>query len=273
MTKDLFNLSGRAIVITGGGGLMGRHHALAIARQGGLPVLLDQDQGRLENVRKKVFDTTGIESLNYKADVTREDSLKSVLESCLSKKIEINGLINNAAIDAKVGGASTGLTRLENMSLEKWDLEVAVGLTGAFLCSRIFGSQMAKTAGGVILNIASDLGIIAPDQRLYRQPGLSEEQQPVKPVTYSVIKHGLIGLTRYLATYWADKNIRVNALCPGGIQDKQSDEFLLRIKNLIPMGRMASEDEYEGAVVFLCSDASKYMTGQILVMDGGRSVW
>jgi len=132
---------------------------------------------------------------------------------------------------------------------------------------------MAQQKSGVIVNIASDLSVISPDQRLYRQPGLKEDKQPVKPVTYSVIKTGLLGLTRYLATYWADRNIMVNALSPGGIYTGQPQEFVKRLTNLIPMGRMAEISEYRKAIIFLCSDASKYMTGQNLIMDGGRSVW
>jgi NAD(P)-dependent dehydrogenase (short-subunit alcohol dehydrogenase family) len=151
---------------------------------------------------------------------------------------------------------------------------VAVGLTGAFLCSQVFGTAMAKDSkGGVILNIASDLSVFSPDQRLYRKEDLPDDMQPVKPVTYSVIKAGLIGLTRYLATYWADKNVRCNALSPGGIFNGQGDEFVQRLFSLIPLGRMAQRDEYRAAVQFLCSDASRYMNGQNIVMDGGRSVW
>ncbi len=274
MNPGLFDLSGKCFVITGGGGLLGPRHAIAIARQGGLPVLMDIEKERLEAARKSVESAAKKPCAALVADVTQEPSLKAALDHCLEKFGGIAGLINNAAIDAKVGGGASGLTRLEQFPLDQWNREMAVGLTGAFLCSRIFGGHMAASGkGGVILNIASDLALIAPDQRLYRQEGVAEDQQPVKPVTYSVIKHALIGLTRYLATYWASKNVRVNALCPGGVKNKQPEEFLRRIQNLIPLGRMADLDEYEGAVVFLCSEASAYMTGQLLVMDGGRSVW
>jgi NAD(P)-dependent dehydrogenase (short-subunit alcohol dehydrogenase family) len=154
-----------------------------------------------------------------------------------------------------------------------WERDIAVGLTGAFLCCKVFGSEMAKNLHGVILNIASDLSVISPDQRLYRRAGFPDEQQPVKPVTYSVVKTGLIGLTRYLATYWADQGVRVNALSPGGVFTGQPAEFVQRLSERIPLGRMAAEDEYEGAVIFLCSDASSYLTGANLVIDGGRSCW
>lgn len=127
--------------------------------------------------------------------------------------------------------------------------------------------------GGVILNIASDLSVISPDQRLYRKAGVPEESQPVKPVTYSVIKSGLVGLTRYIATYWADRGVRCNALSPGGVYTGQPEEFVQRLTSLIPLGRIAARDEYRSAIQFLCSDASIYLNGHNLVMDGGRSIW
>jgi NAD(P)-dependent dehydrogenase (short-subunit alcohol dehydrogenase family) len=130
---------------------------------------------------------------------------------------------------------------------------------------------MARRNTGVIVNVASDLAVIAPDQRLYRVEGMDEDKQPVKPVTYSVVKTALLGLTRYLATYWSSANVRVNAISPGGVFNGQPEVFLSRLQPLIPMGRMANRDEYQGAILFLCSDASSYMTGTNLVVDGGRS--
>ena len=157
---------------------------------------------------------------------------------------------------------------------DRWNLELNVGLAGAFLCSQIFGSKMAEDhKGGVILNIASDLSVISPDQRLYKQDGVAENMQKVKPVTYSVIKTGLIGLTRYLATYWANSDIRCNSLSPGGVFNDQDDQFIKRITELIPLNRMANSDEYRGTIQYLCSDASSYMNGQNIVVDGGRSIW
>src|SRR5205823_11458272 len=125
-----------------------------------------------------------------------------------------------------------------------------------FLCSKIFGAEMARRGTGVIVNVASDLALVSPDQRLYRKKGLDEDQQPVKPVSYSVVKTGLIGLTRYLATYWAKEGVRVNAISPGGIENAQPEQFVSRLSQMIPLGRMARPDEYQAAVLFLCSDAS-----------------
>ena len=209
-------------------------------------------------------------------DVSRLESIQSVAEDLKSKGQRVDILVNNAAIDPKVKGDQGLLesSRLENFPLDQWNLQVAVGLTGAFLCSQVFGTALASDGqGGVILNIASDLSVISPDQRLYRKEGVAEEMQPVKPVTYSVIKAGLVGLTRYLATYWADRGVRANALSPGGVFNEQGDEFVQRLTSLIPLGRMANYDEYHAAVQFLCSDASAYLNGQNIVMDGGRSVW
>jgi NAD(P)-dependent dehydrogenase (short-subunit alcohol dehydrogenase family) len=183
-------------------------------------------------------------------------------------------LINNAANNPKVENQSgASWTRLENFPLPVWEADLAVGLTGAFLCSRIFGAEMARRKTGVIINIASDLALIGPDQRLYRDDSLPADQQPVKPVTYSVVKSALMGLTRYLATYWADSGVRCNAICPGGVFNGQPESFVRKLAELIPMGRMAGLDEYQGAILFLCSDASAYMNGANLVIDGGRTCW
>ena len=209
-----------------------------------------------------------------KLDVTNQPSVSAGLDAVLQALGGVHVLVNNAAVDPKVTEVGVVETsRLEHFPLEQWQFQVGVGLTGAFLCSQVFGGWMAKNGGGVILNIASDLAVFAPDQRLYRKPGLLPEDQPVKPVTYPVIKTALLGLTRYLATYWNESGIRVNALSPGGVFNGQGVEFIARLSQLIPLGRMARKDEYRAAVQFLCSDASSYMTGQNIVMDGGRSIW
>ena len=272
--KQSFDLTGKVAIITGGAGLLGEKHAEAIAEFGGIPVLLDIDKKVGTEKAHSISSEYQVDCEFQFCDITDESQISRVRDYLLSKFGHIDILINNAAIDPKVEEKSgKNLSRLENYPIDQWNLELAVGLTGAMICSKIFGYEMAKKGTGVILNISSDLGLISPDQRLYKKEGIPENEQPVKPVTYSVIKHGLIGLTKYLATYWTDKNIRCNALCPGGIYLNQPDEFVNKISNLIPLGRMADSNEYKAAIVFLVSDASAYMNGSTISMDGGRSCW
>lgn len=268
---ELFDLTGRVAIITGGAGLLGYYHAAILSAAGARVVLLDLPGANPQLRAGQLANECGSEVLGITTDITSEASLEGARAQVLERLGRIDILINNAANNPKVEDGNTSWSRLENFSLDAWDADIRVGLTGAFLCSRVFGSEMAKGKGGVILNIASDLALIAPDQRIYRVEGLPEDQQPVKPVTYSVVKTALIGLTRYLATYWSNANIRVNAISPGGVFNNQPEIFLSRLKQLIPMARMANRDEYQGAILFLCSDASSYMTGANLVIDGGRS--
>lgn len=274
MILDQFKLNGKVAVITGAAGLLGVKHAEAIAEAGGNPVLWDLNEKSVNQCARCITETYQVLCLGMVVDVTNPDSIKDGLQRTLSHMHRVDILINNATNDPKVSqGESPAWSRLENFTLDLWQKDLSVGLTGAFLCSQIVGGHMAKNQGGVILNIASDLGIIAPDQRIYRQKNLKEEEQPVKPVTYSVMKYGVIGLTKYLATYWADKNIRVNAISPGGVYAHQPEEFVQKLTDLIPLGRMAQQDEYKAAVLFLVSSASSYMTGSNLVVDGGRTCW
>ncbi len=267
----LFDLRDRVAIITGGAGLLGYHHGAILASAGARVVLLDLPTANPVARASQLTNEFGSESLGIVSDITSESSLENAREQILEKFGRIDILINNAANNPKVEDGNTTWSRLENFPLDVWEADIRVGLTGAFLCSRLFGAEMAKRKSGVILNVASDLALIAPDQRLYRVEGLPNDQQPVKPVTYSVVKTALLGLTRYLATYWSGANIRVNAISPGGVFNGQSEVFLTRLKQLIPMERMANRDEYQGAILFLCSDASSYMTGANLVIDGGRS--
>ena len=277
MPFEKFSLNGKTAIITGGAGLLGVNHAFALLESGAQIVLTDINKSFLIDACEKLLQNFERNRIISKVmDVTDFQSIKAVANNLKKDGIRIDILVNNAAIDPKVKTEKSLLeaSRLENFSLDQWNSEVSVGLTGAFLCSQIFGSAMAvDRKGGVILNIASDLSLISPDQRLYRKSYLADELQPVKPVTYSVIKAGLIGLTRYLATYWAERNVRCNALSPGGVFNGQDEEFVKRLSSLIPLGRMASEKEYISAIQFLCSDASSYMNGQNVILDGGRSVW
>ena len=188
---------------------------------------------------------------------------------------KIDCLVNNAANNPKVEDKpDINFSRLENFPLEVWTKDIAVGLTGAFICAKNYGYEISKNLhGGVILNISSDLGVIGPDQRLYSKPDLPENLQPVKPVTYSVVKTGIIGLTRYLSTYWTKQNVRCNAICPGGVENGQSEEFLHEVSSRIPMKRLAQSDEYQGTLIWMLSDASSYLNGAIVSVDGGRTAW
>jgi len=272
-TLDRFDLSGKVAIITGGAGLMGVKHAEAVIDAGGCAVLWDINA---DTCRRRCGELSiGKNScLPVCVDVTDADSIRKGLLEVLNTVGRIDILINNAAKDPKISQSQElSSERFEFLSKSIWEDDIAVGLTGVYLCCQIVGGHMADQRTGVILNIASDLGLIAPDQRIYRKVNLPENMQPIKPVTYSVIKHGIIGLTKYLATYWAEKNIRVNSISPGGIYNGQPDEFVSKLSNLIPMGRMADEDEYKAAVLFLISNASSYMTGSNLVIDGGRTCW
>lgn len=272
-TFKKFDLSGRIAVITGGAGLLGGQHARAIADAGGRPILWDINGRAARDAAAQISLAAG-PCAAMEVDITAPEQIAGALNEILSVHGRVHILINNAANDPKVGPeVDPSWSRLEHFPLAQWQFDLSVGLTGAFLCSQIIGRHMAEKGGGVILNIASDLSLIAPDQRLYRQENLEAARQPVKPVTYSVVKHGLVGLTKYLATYWADRKVRVNAISPGGVYTGQPEAFVERLTGLIPLGRMAAKDEYRAAVVFLCSDASNYMTGTNMVMDGGRSCW
>ena len=273
-TLKRFRLDNRVAIITGGAGLLGVQHARAIAEAGGIPILWDI-KGEFATARAhEIAVKFNVKCEGMRVDITNKNAVREALNDIIRVYRKVNILINNAANDPKISpDKPTFQSRFENFSLSMWQKDIDVGLSGAFICSQIAGTYMADHNGGVILNIASDLGVIAPDQRIYRQSNLSEDEQPAKPVSYSVIKHGIIGLTKYLSTYWADKNVRVNSISPGGVRTDQPIEFVNKLTQLIPMGRMAEPDEYKAAVLFLISDASSYMTGANLIVEGGRTSW
>lgn len=274
--RSNFDLTNKWAVISGGAGLLGKQHSIALLELNANVVLIDLDLQRLNTVKTELQKRfTNQKVLIFAADISNEKSILEIQSELITNKYKVSILINNAAINPKYVNSVkiNNLSRVESFSLEDWDLQLNVGLKGAFICSKIFGSNMAKDNGGVIVNIASDLSVIAPDQRIYLNERFDKDSQPVKPVTYSVIKSGLIGMTKYLSTYWNSSNVRVNALSPGGVFEDQDPLFVSKLTKLIPLGRMANVDEYRSAIQFLCSDASSYMTGQNLVIDGGRSVW
>jgi NAD(P)-dependent dehydrogenase (short-subunit alcohol dehydrogenase family) len=275
MLEKLFRLDSKVIVITGATGLLGRKHAEVVACYGGTPILLDLSQQAVDSFANELNDKYKIDSVGFAIDITDEKAIENNVRQLIEKFGKIDGLVNNAANNPKVEDSNeVNFSRLENFPLSIWHDDVAVGLTGAFLCAKHYGYQIAQNPqGGSIVNISSDLGLIAPDQRLYKKNGVDNNLQNVKPVTYSVVKTGLIGLTRYLATYWADKNVRCNAMCPGGVENGQPEEFLKEVNARIPMGRMANADEYQGTLLWMLSDASSYLNGSIIPIDGGRVAW
>ena len=263
----MFDLNGKTALITGGCGLLGVQHAEAILEFGGEVILTDvvSDTSRVIKLKEKYG--TNVSSVYM--DVTDKSSIQKVVDKF--EKIDI--LINNAALDPKVEDGLEYKNKFEHLDLDSWNKTIDVILNGTFLCSQVVVNKMLSTGleseycrdGGVILNIASDLSIISPNQRIYGDG--------VKPASYGVAKAGVVNLTKYLSTYLAKKNIRVNSLSPAGVYNNQSDEFVSKFRNLIPMDRMAKPDEYKGAIVFMCSDASSFMTGHNLVIDGGRTIW
>ena len=275
MLENIFRLDGKVIVITGAAGLLGRKHAEAIACYGGTPILLDLSEQAVNKLADELNNKYNVDSVGFSIDITNEDAIEINVNQVIKLFGKIDGLVNNAANNPKVEDSDeVNFSRLENFPIDIWNDDIGIGLTGSFLCAKYYGYQISKNPnGGSIVNISSDLGLVAPDQRLYSKHGLNETQQPVKPVTYSVVKTGLIGLTRYLATYWAEKNVRCNAMCPGGVKNGQPDEFLREVNVRIPMGRMANADEYQGTLIWMLSDASSYLNGAIIPVDGGRTSW
>ena len=271
-----FKLNNKTALITGAGGFLGFYHAEAILEVGGSVILTDiNKQNLLKNYKKLIKDFESKKIFSQVLDVTDEQKVKNVLNKFRHEGIRVDILINNASINPNLDNNSIfKKSRLENYDLNEWDLNIKVGLTGTFICSKVFGHAMTlDKKGGVILNIASDLSVISPDNRLYNEENIDQNETNVKPIVYSVVKTGLIGLTRYLATYWAENKIRCNALSPGGVFNNQDQNFIKKINKLIPLGRLANKDEYISSIQFLCSEASSYMTGQNIVIDGGRSVW
>ena len=270
-----FNLENKVIIITGALGLLGKKHVEAIAENGGIPIILDIEEKKILSLTKNIHLKYNVQAMGLKVDITKEKEVVNGCKKIIKKFGKIYGLVNNAANNPKIENQKDkSFSRLENFPLNLWEKDISVGLTGAWLCSKHFGSVIAKNKdGGSIVNISSDLGLIGPDQSIYSKKGSTKNKNPVKPVTYSVVKSGIIGLTRYLATYWADKNVRCNAICPGGVENNQSKEFLNLVKKKIPMGRLAKSDEYQGTLLWMLSDASSYLNGAIVPVDGGRTAW
>ncbi len=274
--RQLFDLSGRVAVITGGAGMLGLKHAEAIAEMGGIPVLFDMHADACKRGEAHLRKLYGGEAHSAQVDITDKTQVQSAIGGVMSRLGRIDILINNAALTVKGGGGAFQdyFAPFGEYPQELFDLALRVNLTGAFLVTQAAGHVMAEQRRGVIVNISSDVALISPDHRIYQGMTSGYEGRPFNtPIAYSMSKAALLAFTRYLATLWADKGVRVNALSPGGVYDNHEPEFVQRLANLIPMGRMASKDEYKGAILFLCSDASAFMTGANLVVDGGRTSW
>jgi NAD(P)-dependent dehydrogenase (short-subunit alcohol dehydrogenase family) len=271
MNLERFSLAGRTAVVTGAVGLLGREHCLALGEAGARVVVTDLDRGACDAFARELAERD-IRTLAWAADITDASSLERLRDAVIDRVGSIDVLVNNAAIDDKVtAGADVESSRFESYPLERWRRSLDVNVTGTFLCCQILGGEMARRGRGSIVNVASTYGVVAPDQSLYQGP--DGAQRFFKSAAYPTSKGAVVALTRYLATYWAKVGVRVNTLSPGGVEAGQDEHFVRSYARRTPLGRMARADEYRGAVVFLASDASSYMTGFNLVVDGGWTAW
>ena len=265
-TMKLFDLSGKVAIVTGAAGQLGGCYVSTLLEAGAFVAALDV---RLERSKSKLNNIASDRLLSIEVDITCRSSLKKGIDTILSRFGGINILINNAAIDTPPNSDEQDTGPFETYPESSWQIMMDVNLKGTFFACQVIGGHMAKSGGGNIINISSLYGVLSPDQRIYEY----KEKPFFKPAAYSVSKAGVLGLTKYLATYWANHNVRVNALVLGGVFNNQDEAFIDNYITKVPLGRMAREDEYNGAILFLASDASSYMTGANIVIDGGFSCW
>jgi NAD(P)-dependent dehydrogenase (short-subunit alcohol dehydrogenase family) len=272
-SRTPFALTGKVGVVTGALGLLGTHHTRALAAAGAHVVVADLDGATCANRAIGLTRDFGVDALGCALDVTSRESVVGMLDVIREHWGRVEILVNNAAVNEKVEdpGSNGDALRFENYPLELWEKSLAVNVTGTFLCCQVLGAEMARAGRGSIVNVASTYALVAPDQRLYRRADGTQEFW--KSAAYPTTKGAVVSLTRFLATYWGEAGVRVNALCPGGVRNGQDPEFVKRYGERTPLGRMASPTDYEGALVFLASDASAYMTGANLVVDGGWTAW
>jgi NAD(P)-dependent dehydrogenase (short-subunit alcohol dehydrogenase family) len=261
----LFDLTGRIAIVTGGAGLLAVEHATALSNQGATVIMTDVNKEKCDEIVAKLL-TSNINVISKYCDVTSSDSWKKLLDEVMNAFGKVDVLINNAGFTNQSKSTNFDLS-FENFPLEDWNAIINVNLTGTFLGCQVIGRQMLQQGTGVVINIASLYGVVSPNHRIYPDTGITQ------PVAYSVSKHGVIGLTKYLATLWADKGVRVNALTPGGIYNDHPDVFLERFQQLNPIGRMSNKNELQGAIIYLASDASSHVVGHNLVVDGGWTAW
>lgn len=267
-----FSLEGKVAVVTGALGLIGKNHCRALAMAGANVVVTDINQEACQTFAAELSKDHP-EAIGVGADITNQESIKSLRDTVLKKFGKMDVLVNNAAINDMFESptAAAELSKFENYPLELWQKSLDVNVTGTFLCSQILGAEMARQQSGSIINVASTYGIVAPDQSLYKKPDGS--QSFYKSAAYPATKGAVISFTRFLAAYWGNKGVRVNTLSPGGVENSQDEYFVNNYSQRTPLGRMALPTDYQGAIVFLASDASAYMTGANLVVDGGWTAW
>lgn len=268
-TANLFSLEDKTVIVTGALGLLGKQHCYALSEAGAHVVAADLDE---EKCREFAF-SLPTRSMGIYLDVTDPQTVNRMRDQVLERFKRVDVLVNNAAINDMFENPKAALeqSKFENYPLELWQKSLEVNLTGVFLCCRVIGARMAEQKSGSIINIASTYGIVGPDQSLYQNR--QGEQVFYKPPAYSATKGAVLAFTRYLAAYWGHTGVRVNALSPGGVKNYQDDFFQESYARRTPLGRMAAPTDYQGAIVFLASDASAYMTGANLIVDGGWTIW
>jgi 2-deoxy-D-gluconate 3-dehydrogenase len=267
-----FDLTDQVAIVTGGAGLLGNQFCRTLAQAGADVIVADLDQGLAESVAAEIRDE-GFKAEAFALDVMNPDSIQEMVDHIMGKFNRLDILVNSAALDPKFDKehqSKQGTNAFEDFPLEAWNQALGVNLTGMFLCCQAAAKPMRAQNSGSIINICSTYGLVGPDQRLYEREG---QPKQYKPVTYTVTKAGVVGLTKYLATYFAGTNIRVNALTPGGVFNEHDEAFVEAYSSRTVMGRMANQDEMNGGILFLASSASSYMTGNNLIIDGGWTAW
>jgi NAD(P)-dependent dehydrogenase (short-subunit alcohol dehydrogenase family) len=269
--KSDFDLSGKVAVVTGALGLLGREHCAALAAAGARVVVTDLDGAACAAFADELAAKSGVKALGFGANITEPDAVEALTESTLRAFDRVDVLVNNAAIDDKFSSESAEDSRFEHYSLERFRRSLEVNVLGTFLCAQRIGRRMAARGSGSIINVASTYGVVAPQQDLYLRADGS--QAFFKGPAYPTSKGAVLQFTRFLASYWGNAGVRVNALSPGGVAQDPDPHFRAEYAARTPLRRMAAPSDYRGAVVFLASEASSYMTGANLIVDGGWTAW
>ena len=267
--SNLFNLKNKTIILTGSAGLLGREYAHILSAAGANLILVDVKENENVKLYKELIKKYNTKPMISTIDITNKKQIIQLKQEILKKYGTIYGLINNAFFNHAKSQSKKGSLTFEEFPLENWEASMKLNLTGVFLCCQEFGKVMVKQKNGCIVNVSSIYGMVGADQRIYGQSNLNS------PVSYAASKGGILNLTRYLAAYWHEKNIRVNSLTLGGVEDKsyQSKQFIKNYSSKTILGRMAKKSDYRGSMLFLMSDASSYMTGSNLIIDGGWTAW